>query len=189
MSFSLVLPQRRGEGHVHPQDLPPSSVPRPGRVGGRQPARPAAERNHPENLQRRDGGHTQTLPVYSSEAAGGTYGATVTTFCRHPRSVTAAIVSRSLQDALVNLIRRARPVFLQCVSAKSSSGGLDVPALRVQLHSTQILSALQLYRTGRPFTSDQLCVRTQELRCSERPGIKQYNLELNKNCGKTERTY
>uniref|UniRef100_A0A3B3XIC3 Myosin motor domain-containing protein n=1 Tax=Poecilia mexicana TaxID=48701 RepID=A0A3B3XIC3_9TELE len=53
-------------------------------------------------------------------------------------------------DALVNLIRRARPVFLQCVSAKSSSGGLDVPALRVQLHSTQILSALQLYRTGYP---------------------------------------
>ncbi|XP_032426317.1 unconventional myosin-XVIIIb isoform X3 [Xiphophorus hellerii] len=53
-------------------------------------------------------------------------------------------------DALVNLIRRARPVFLQSVGAKSSSGGLDVPALRVQLHSTQILSALQLYRTGYP---------------------------------------
>uniref|UniRef100_A0A3B5MPJ2 Myosin motor domain-containing protein n=1 Tax=Xiphophorus couchianus TaxID=32473 RepID=A0A3B5MPJ2_9TELE len=53
-------------------------------------------------------------------------------------------------DALVNLIRRARPVFLQSVSAKSSSGGLDVSALRVQLHSTQILSALQLYRTGYP---------------------------------------
>lgn len=53
-----------------------------------------------------------------------------------------------LQDALLNLIRRARPVFLQCVSAKSDSGSFDVPALRVQLHSTQILSALQLYRTG-----------------------------------------
>uniref|UniRef100_A0A3B4WTY5 Unconventional myosin-XVIIIb-like n=1 Tax=Seriola lalandi dorsalis TaxID=1841481 RepID=A0A3B4WTY5_SERLL len=53
-------------------------------------------------------------------------------------------------DALVNLIRRARPVFLQCVSAKSDGGSLDVPALRVQLHSTQILSALQLYRTGYP---------------------------------------
>ncbi|XP_034458601.1 unconventional myosin-XVIIIb-like isoform X1 [Hippoglossus hippoglossus] len=48
-------------------------------------------------------------------------------------------------DALVNLIRRARPVFLQCVSANT-----DVPALRVQLHSTQILQALQLYRTGYP---------------------------------------
>ncbi|KAG7231676.1 hypothetical protein INR49_010745 [Caranx melampygus] len=51
-------------------------------------------------------------------------------------------------DALVNLIRRARPVFLQCVNAKMDGGGFDVPALRVQLHSTQILSALQLYRTG-----------------------------------------
>ncbi|XP_031143663.1 unconventional myosin-XVIIIb isoform X1 [Sander lucioperca] len=53
-------------------------------------------------------------------------------------------------DALVNLIRRARPVFLQCVLAKTDSGGFDVPALRVQLHSTQILSALQLHRTGYP---------------------------------------
>ncbi|XP_071401391.1 unconventional myosin-XVIIIb-like [Centroberyx affinis] len=51
-------------------------------------------------------------------------------------------------DALLNLIRRARPVFLQCVNAKTDSGGFDVPALRVQLHSTQILPALQLYRTG-----------------------------------------
>ncbi|XP_059213270.1 unconventional myosin-XVIIIb-like [Centropristis striata] len=53
-------------------------------------------------------------------------------------------------DALVNLIRRARPVFLQCVSAKCDSGSFDVPALRVQLHSTQILSALQFHRTGYP---------------------------------------
>ncbi|XP_044030389.1 LOW QUALITY PROTEIN: unconventional myosin-XVIIIb-like [Siniperca chuatsi] len=53
-------------------------------------------------------------------------------------------------DALVNLIRRARPVFLQCVSAKADSGSLDIPALRAQLHSTQILSALQLHRTGYP---------------------------------------
>uniref|UniRef100_UPI003AACADF6 unconventional myosin-XVIIIb-like n=1 Tax=Centroberyx gerrardi TaxID=166262 RepID=UPI003AACADF6 len=53
-------------------------------------------------------------------------------------------------DALLNLIRRARPVFLQCVNAKTDSGGFDVPALRVQLHSTQILPALQLYRTGYP---------------------------------------
>ncbi|XP_076614858.1 unconventional myosin-XVIIIb [Chaetodon auriga] len=48
-------------------------------------------------------------------------------------------------DALVNLIRRARPVFLQCVNANA-----DIPALRVQLHSTQILSALQFHRTGYP---------------------------------------
>ncbi|XP_055369543.1 LOW QUALITY PROTEIN: unconventional myosin-XVIIIb-like [Betta splendens] len=53
-------------------------------------------------------------------------------------------------DALVNLIRRARPVFLQCVSAKTDGGAFDIPALRVQLHSTQILPALQLYRTGYP---------------------------------------
>ncbi|KAM3874623.1 unconventional myosin-XVIIIb [Diretmus argenteus] len=53
-------------------------------------------------------------------------------------------------DALLNLIRRARPVFLQSVHAKLDSGGFDVPALRVQLHSTLILPALQLYRTGYP---------------------------------------
>ncbi|XP_061590031.1 unconventional myosin-XVIIIb-like isoform X2 [Cololabis saira] len=53
-------------------------------------------------------------------------------------------------DALVNLIRRARPVFLQCVNAKMEGGSFDVPALRVQLNSTQILSALQLYRIGYP---------------------------------------
>ncbi|KAM9841620.1 unconventional myosin-XVIIIb [Aulostomus maculatus] len=53
-------------------------------------------------------------------------------------------------DALVNLIRRARPVFLQCVSAKMDNGSFNIPALRVQLHSTQILSVLQLYRTGYP---------------------------------------
>lgn len=66
---------------------------------------------------------------------------------QHQRSVQHVAAP---QDALVNLIRRARPVFLQCVSAKSDGGGggFDVPALRVQLHCTQILSALQLYRTG-----------------------------------------
>lgn len=60
-------------------------------------------------------------------------------------------ISIKLQaDALVNLIRRARPVFLQCVHAKSDGGSFDVPTLRVQLHSTQILSALQFHRTGYP---------------------------------------
>lgn len=57
----------------------------------------------------------------------------------------AAVVPK---DALVNLIRRARPVFLQCVHAKSQAGGLDVPGLRAQLRSTQILSALQFHRRG-----------------------------------------
>ncbi|KAL1266200.1 hypothetical protein QQF64_001875 [Cirrhinus molitorella] len=58
-------------------------------------------------------------------------------------------------DALVNLIRRARPVFLQCLSAKTDGCGFDVPALRVQLHSTHLLPALQLYRTGYP---EHLCL-------------------------------
>ncbi|XP_035248113.1 unconventional myosin-XVIIIb-like isoform X4 [Anguilla anguilla] len=60
-------------------------------------------------------------------------------------------ISVKLQaDALINLIRRARPVFLQCVSAKADGGGFDVPSLRAQLGSAHILSALQLYRTGYP---------------------------------------
>nr|XP_046231592.1 unconventional myosin-XVIIIb-like isoform X2 [Scatophagus argus] len=65
---------------------------------------------------------------------------------RHSQCVAVKLQA----DALVNLIRRARPVFLQCVSAKADGGGFDVPALRVQLQSTQILSALQLHRTGYP---------------------------------------
>ncbi|XP_075949816.1 unconventional myosin-XVIIIb [Anarhichas minor] len=65
---------------------------------------------------------------------------------RHSQSIAVKLQA----DSLVNLIRRARPVFLQCVSAKTDGGGFDVAALRVQLHSTQILSALQLHRTGYP---------------------------------------
>lgn len=61
---------------------------------------------------------------------------------------SVSVTVTALQDALVNLIRRARPVFLQCVHAKTDSGSFDVPTLRVQLHSTQILSALQFHRTG-----------------------------------------
>lgn len=75
------------------------------------------------------------------------------TFCggmaairRHSQCIAVKLQA----DALVNVIRRARPVFLQCVNAKSDGGSFDVPALRVQVHSTQILSALQLYRTGYP---------------------------------------
>ncbi|MCJ8742359.1 hypothetical protein PDJAM_G00081270 [Pangasius djambal] len=60
-------------------------------------------------------------------------------------------ISIKLQaDALINLIRRAQPVFLQCLSAKFDGGGFDVPALRTQLHSTHLLPALQLYRIGYP---------------------------------------
>uniref|UniRef100_A0A3Q2Q8E1 Unconventional myosin-XVIIIb n=1 Tax=Fundulus heteroclitus TaxID=8078 RepID=A0A3Q2Q8E1_FUNHE len=66
------------------------------------------------------------------------------------RRYSHCIAVKLQADALVNLIRRARPVFLQCVSAKANAGSFDIPALRVQLHSTQILSALQLYRTGYP---------------------------------------
>uniref|UniRef100_A0A8C3G877 Myosin motor domain-containing protein n=1 Tax=Cyclopterus lumpus TaxID=8103 RepID=A0A8C3G877_CYCLU len=66
------------------------------------------------------------------------------------RRLSQCIAVKLQADALVNLTRRARPVFLQCVSAKTRGGGLDVAALRVQLHSTQILSALQLHRTGYP---------------------------------------
>ncbi|KAK7929716.1 hypothetical protein WMY93_006111 [Mugilogobius chulae] len=66
------------------------------------------------------------------------------------RRLSQCIAVKLQADALLNVIRRARPVFLQCVSAKSEGGSFDVPALRVQLHSTQILSALQLYRTGYP---------------------------------------
>ncbi|KAG7277808.1 hypothetical protein CRUP_026109, partial [Coryphaenoides rupestris] len=66
------------------------------------------------------------------------------------RRHSAAIAVKLQADALLNLIRRARPVFLQCVKAQTDAGGLDMRALRAQLQSTQILSALQLYRTGYP---------------------------------------
>ncbi|KAM9455976.1 unconventional myosin-XVIIIb [Clarias gariepinus] len=60
-------------------------------------------------------------------------------------------ISIKLQvDALISLIRRAQPVFLQCLSAKVDAGGFDVPALRTQLHSTHLVPALQLYRIGYP---------------------------------------
>nr|XP_055063633.1 unconventional myosin-XVIIIb-like isoform X1 [Misgurnus anguillicaudatus]XP_055063634.1 unconventional myosin-XVIIIb-like isoform X1 [Misgurnus anguillicaudatus] len=65
---------------------------------------------------------------------------------RHSQCISVKLQA----DALVNLIRRARPVFLQCLSAKTDGCGFDVPALRVQLHSTHLLPALQLYRTGYP---------------------------------------
>ncbi|KAF7701100.1 unconventional myosin-XVIIIb-like isoform X2 [Silurus meridionalis] len=60
-------------------------------------------------------------------------------------------ISIKLQaDALINLIRRAQPVFLQCLSAKVEGGSFDVPALRTQLQSTHLLPSLQLYRLGYP---------------------------------------
>ncbi|KAL2099861.1 hypothetical protein ACEWY4_004255 [Coilia grayii] len=65
---------------------------------------------------------------------------------RHSHSIAVKLQA----DALVNLIRRARPVFLQCISAKVEAGGFDVPALRTQLRSTHILESLHLYRTGYP---------------------------------------
>uniref|UniRef100_A0A8C1DR37 Myosin motor domain-containing protein n=1 Tax=Cyprinus carpio carpio TaxID=630221 RepID=A0A8C1DR37_CYPCA len=68
------------------------------------------------------------------------------------RRHSQCIAVKLQQDALVNLIRRARPVFLQCLSVKTDGCGFDVPALRVQLHSTHLLPALQLYRTGHTHT-------------------------------------
>ncbi|KAM3600297.1 uncharacterized protein V6R79_021043 [Siganus canaliculatus] len=66
------------------------------------------------------------------------------------RRHSQCVAVRLQADALLNLVRRARPVFLQSVSAKNDGGSFDVPALRVQMSSTQILSALQLHRTGYP---------------------------------------
>ncbi|KAK1800878.1 hypothetical protein P4O66_006054 [Electrophorus voltai] len=65
---------------------------------------------------------------------------------RHSHCITVKLQA----DALVNLIRRAQPVFLQCLTAKTDGGSFDVPALRIQLHSTHLLPALQLYRIGYP---------------------------------------
>ncbi len=149
--FFLRLPQRGGEGHVHPQNLSAPSVSRPGGSGGRQPALSAEERHHQENVQRRDGSHAQTLPLHRSQTAGSECSSAHMLSPDSFSTVSLDGLSFSVpapQDALLNLIRRARPVFLQCVSAKSDSGIFDVPALRVQLNSTQILSALQLHRTG-----------------------------------------
>ncbi|XP_061553551.1 unconventional myosin-XVIIIb-like isoform X3 [Phycodurus eques] len=54
-------------------------------------------------------------------------------------------------DALVNVIRRARPVFLQCVSAKTdAAGAFDVAELRAQLKAAQTLAMLRIYRAGYP---------------------------------------
>ncbi|XP_048876504.1 LOW QUALITY PROTEIN: unconventional myosin-XVIIIb-like [Brienomyrus brachyistius] len=66
---------------------------------------------------------------------------------RHSSSVSVKLQA----DALINLIRRASPTFLQCFSAKTDGGGgLDVPPLRSQLTSAGVLPALQLHRTGYP---------------------------------------
>ncbi|XP_053728507.1 unconventional myosin-XVIIIb-like isoform X2 [Synchiropus splendidus] len=75
-----------------------------------------------------------------------TFSAGMAAVRRHSQCISVKLQA----DALVNLIRRARPVFVQCVAAKMDAGSFNTPALRVQLHSTQILSALQLYRTGFP---------------------------------------
>lgn len=144
-----MCPQWGSEGHVYPQNLSAPSVSGSGGSGGQQPALSAEERHHPENIQWGDGSYTPALPLHRSQASGSrrfilfvVFRATSSSFTRLGISVF------TLQDALVNLIRRARPVFLQCVNAKMDGGTFDIPALRVQLHSTQILSALQLYRTG-----------------------------------------
>ncbi|XP_077479786.1 unconventional myosin-XVIIIb [Stigmatopora argus] len=54
-------------------------------------------------------------------------------------------------DAMINVIRRARPIFLQCINAKTDGGGaFDVNQLRTQLRATQMLDAVRVYRAGYP---------------------------------------
>lgn len=61
----------------------------------------------------------------------------------------ALSVSPPPQDALVNVMRRARPIFLQCFSGKTdASGAFDVVQLRAQLEAAQTLAMLRVYRTG-----------------------------------------
>ncbi|XP_012670727.1 unconventional myosin-XVIIIb isoform X2 [Clupea harengus] len=101
-----------------------------------------------------EGGSQRSLE--RSGAVRKTFSAGLAAIRRHSHSISVKLQA----DALVNLIRRARPTFLQCISAKSDAGGYDVPALRTQLRSTNTLQALQLYRTGYPehmFLSDFRC--------------------------------
>ncbi|XP_076842626.1 unconventional myosin-XVIIIb isoform X2 [Brachyhypopomus gauderio] len=75
------------------------------------------------------------------------------TFCGGMAAIrrnSRCIAIKLQADALVNLIRRSQPVFLQCLTARTDGGGFDVPALRIQLQSTHLLPALQLYRIGYP---------------------------------------
>ncbi|XP_037122211.1 LOW QUALITY PROTEIN: unconventional myosin-XVIIIb-like [Syngnathus acus] len=53
-------------------------------------------------------------------------------------------------DALVNVLRRARPVFLQCMGAEADAGAFDTARLRAQLEAAQTLAVLRAYRTGYP---------------------------------------
>ncbi|TRY84422.1 hypothetical protein DNTS_032450, partial [Danionella cerebrum] len=66
------------------------------------------------------------------------------------RRHSQAVAIKLQADALLSVIRRSRPVFLQCVSLRNDGGGADVPALRKQLSYTHVMAALQLYRTGFP---------------------------------------
>ncbi|XP_041914327.1 unconventional myosin-XVIIIb-like isoform X1 [Alosa sapidissima] len=92
-----------------------------------------------------EGGSQRSLE--RSGAVRKTFSAGMAAIRRHSHSISVKLQA----DALVNLIRRACPVFLQCVSAKAdAAGAFDIPALRTQLHSTNTLQTLQLYRTGYP---------------------------------------
>ncbi|MGH0175090.1 UNVERIFIED_CONTAM: hypothetical protein FKN15_069555 [Acipenser sinensis] len=61
-------------------------------------------------------------------------------------------------DALINLIKRSRAVYLHCLLLRSELDGVDwkgppvleVAVMRTQLHAAQLLQAVQLYRTGYP---------------------------------------
>lgn len=91
-----------------------------------------------------EGGSQRSLE--RSGAVRKTLSAGMAALRRHSHCISVKLQA----DALLSVIRRARPVFLQCLSVKTDGGGFDVPALRIQLHSTHLLPTLQLYRTGYP---------------------------------------
>ncbi|XP_077442138.1 unconventional myosin-XVIIIb [Vanacampus margaritifer] len=67
------------------------------------------------------------------------------------RSHSPCIAIKLQADALINVMRRARPVFLQCVSAKTDGdGAFNVAELRTQLKAAQTLAMLRAYRAGYP---------------------------------------
>ncbi|XP_041084913.1 unconventional myosin-XVIIIb-like isoform X2 [Polyodon spathula] len=61
-------------------------------------------------------------------------------------------------DALINLIKRSRTLYLHCLLPRLELDGVDwkgppvleVAVMRTQLHTVQLLQAVQLYRTGYP---------------------------------------
>ena len=63
-------PQRGSEGPVHPPGLGAPSLSGHGGSRGLESALAAEERNHPDNVQRRDGRHQTPLPEHRRQTAG-----------------------------------------------------------------------------------------------------------------------